>query len=198
MAENKKIHKSAAAPIKKAMNLNSNKSGGLYDPKNEHDACGLGFIANINGVKSHKIIQDGIRILENLEHRGATGADPLMGDGAGMLIQIPHELFHEECVKLGFTLPPANHYCVGFFFMPQTQSLRNTMKDLIESIALKFGCPLIGWRLVPTDNSCLSSDPDIMKSEPVHFQGFFERQNGICLPFKTNIELVFHISSSWV
>lgn len=179
MAENKKIHKSAVAPTKKAMYLNSNKSGGLYDPKNEHDACGLGFIANINGVKSHKIVQDGIRILENLEHRGATGADPLMGDGAGMLTQIPHELFHEECVKLGFTLPPANHYCVGFFFMPQTQSLRNTMKDLIESIALKFGCPLIGWRLVPTDNSCLSSDPDIMKSEPVHFQGFFERPNGI-------------------
>lgn len=179
MAEKKKIHKVAVTSTKKFMNLHSDKLGGLYDPKNEHDSCGLGFIANINGVKSHKIIQDGIRILENLEHRGATGADPLMGDGAGMLTQIPHKLLHEECVKLGFTLPPANNYCVGFFFMPQMQSLRNTMKDLIESIALKFGCPLIGWRLVPTDNSSLSSDPEIMKREPVHVQGFFSRPSGV-------------------
>ena len=75
---------------------------GLYDPANEHDACGLGFIANFKGKKSHKIVQDGIKILENLEHRGATGADPLMGDGAGMLVQIPHDFFLDECKKIGF------------------------------------------------------------------------------------------------
>ena len=79
-------------------------SSGLYEPRNEHDACGLGFIANIKGVKSHKIIEDGIQILENLEHRGATGADPLMGDGAGMLVQIPHGFFLDECKKIGFDI----------------------------------------------------------------------------------------------
>ena len=89
---------------------------GLYDPKHEHDACGLGFIANFKGKKSHKIIQDGIKILENLEHRGATGSDPLMGDGAGMLTQIPHKFFKEECKKIGFNIPEPGHYSVGFFF----------------------------------------------------------------------------------
>ena len=83
---------------------------GLYDPSFEHDACGLGFVANIKGVKSHKIIQDGIKILENLEHRGATGADPLVGDGAGMLLQIPHEFFENECKSLRFQLPNEGNY----------------------------------------------------------------------------------------
>ena len=88
-------------------------SDGLYDHRNEHDACGLGFIANIKGVKSHKIIENGIRILENLEHRGATGADPLMGDGAGILVQIPHHFMAEECAALGFGLPKAVDYSLG-------------------------------------------------------------------------------------
>ncbi len=96
-----------------------NSPGGLYDPRNEHDACGLGFIANIKGVKSHKIIEDGIRILENLEHRGATGADPLMGDGAGILVQIPHDLLAAECSAIGFELPTVGDYSLGYFFMPQ-------------------------------------------------------------------------------
>ena len=89
---------------------------GLYDPSFEHDACGLGFVANIKGVKSHKIIQDGIKILENLEHRGATGADPLVGDGAGMLLQIPHEFFENECKNLKFQLPNEGNYGIGVFF----------------------------------------------------------------------------------
>ena len=109
-------------------------SFGLYDPRNEHDACGLGFIANIKGVKSHKIIEDGVHILENLEHRGATGADPLMGDGAGMLVQIPHHFMTEECAALGFELPTALGYSLGYFFMPKDAILRSRIKVLIEKV----------------------------------------------------------------
>merc|ERR1711907_416639 len=96
-----------------------NEKEGLYDPRNEHDSCGLGFIANIKGRKSNDIIQKGIFILENLEHRGATGADPLVGDGAGMLLQIPHEFFENECKNLKFQLPNEGNYGIGVFFMPQ-------------------------------------------------------------------------------
>ena len=105
---------------------------GLYDPSFEHDACGLGFVANIKGVKSHKIIQDGIKILENLEHRGATGADPLVGDGAGMLLQIPHEFFENECKNLKFQLPNEGNYGIGVFFMPQDNQIVEKLTQIIE------------------------------------------------------------------
>ena len=145
---------------------------GLYDPANEHDACGLGFIANFKGKKSHKIVQDGIKILENLEHRGATGADPLMGDGAGMLVQIPHGFFLDECKKIGFDIPDAGQYSLGFFFIKYNIL---EIKEEIEKIAAAAGQPLIGWRSVPTDNSMLSQDPEILSAEPIHWQGFFAK-----------------------
>ncbi len=97
---------------------------GLYDPANEHDSCGVGFIADLNGRKSHQIVSDALKILANLEHRGAVGADPLAGDGAGVLIQIPHEFLKDECKKLGFTLPPPGRYAVGNIFMPRDERLR--------------------------------------------------------------------------
>ena len=152
---------------------------GLYDPKHEHDSCGLGFIANFKGKKSHKIIQDGIKILENLEHRGATGADPLMGDGAGMLTQIPHSFFSEECKKLGFTIPVSGQYSVGFFFTPRDEKIQKFVKAEIEKIAALSNQALLGWRSVPTDNSKLSQDPEILSAEPMHWQGFFKRPKGI-------------------
>src|SRR5690606_22347695 len=96
---------------------------GLFDPAFERDACGVGFIANLKGVKSHQVISDALKMLCNLEHRGAVGADPLAGDGAGMLIQIPHAFFKDECAKLGFKLPEAQHYAVGQLFMPQEERL---------------------------------------------------------------------------
>ena len=86
---------------------------GLYDPANEHDACGVGFVAHMKGVKSHQIVKDGLFMLENLTHRGAVGADPLMGDGAGILVQIPDRFFREEMAKQGVTLPKAGEYAVG-------------------------------------------------------------------------------------
>ena len=91
---------------------------GLYDPRNEKDACGIGFIVNINGEPSHEIITKGIQILINLTHRGACGCDPETGDGAGILIQIPDKFFRRECANLGFTLPPPGEYGVGMVFLP--------------------------------------------------------------------------------
>ena len=92
---------------------------GLFDPKREVDACGVGFIADLKGRASHKIISDALEILENLEHRGAVGADPLMGDGAGLLLQIPDGFLRDECAKLKLTLPKPGHYAVGHVFLPQ-------------------------------------------------------------------------------
>ncbi len=155
--------------------IGRNRPSGLYDPANEHDACGLGFIANMKGEKSHKIIEDGLRILENLEHRGATGADPLMGDGAGMLVQIPHDFFAAECPALGFELPEAGQYGVGYFFTDLDEEVIQRTRTVIEKCAADEGFPLIGWRDVPTDNSSLSQDPEIMAAEPIHLQAFFGR-----------------------
>ena len=164
-----------SGPVKKPAR---SAAAGLYDPANEHDACGLGFIANMKGKKSHKIIEDGIRILENLEHRGATGADPLMGDGAGMLVQIPHEFYVQECSILGFELPAVGDYGLGYFFMPRDETAQAKIKSIIERSANMEGLSVIGWRAVPVDNSMLSQDPEIQASEPSHWQCFFSRPDG--------------------
>ena len=100
------------------------EASGLFDPKREYDACGVGFIANLKGVASHQIVKDALYILENLEHRGAVGADPIAGDGAGLLIQIPHAFLDEECAQLKIKLPKPGHYAVGHLFMPQDERLR--------------------------------------------------------------------------
>ena len=146
---------------------------GLYDKKNEHDACGLGFIANIKGIKSHKIVSDGIKILENLEHRGATGADPLVGDGAGMLVQIPHEFFVKECKTINIDLPEEGNYSVGYFFIPKNKIFKEKIKKIITNTFNSYKHDFICWRNVPTDNSKLSKDPEILAAEPFHLQGFF-------------------------
>nr|MDJ0861262.1 hypothetical protein [Gammaproteobacteria bacterium] len=97
---------------------------GLYDPANEHDACGVGFVANIKGRKSHEIIRQGLCILENLTHRGAVGADPLAGDGAGILLQVPDSLLRAECAEQDISLPAAGDYGVGMLFLPQNPQTR--------------------------------------------------------------------------
>ena len=151
------------------------KREGLYDPRHEHDACGVGFIANMYGEKSHKIVQNGLQILENLEHRGAVGADPLMGDGAGMLVQIPHKLFVEECAKLGFELPQPGEYAVAHIFIPDNDELAAILENVVEESIRAEGQILLGWRDVPVDNSSLSTAPDIAASEPRHRQVFIGR-----------------------
>ena len=125
---------------------------GLYDPRNEHDACGVGFIVHIKGHKSHTIVRQGLDLLENLTHRGAVGADPCAGDGAGILLQIPDAFFQAECSKLGISLPAAGEYAVGMVFLPRNESDRTTCETLLTQFVAQEKATLLGWRDVPVDN----------------------------------------------
>ena len=128
---------------------------GLYDPDYEHDACGIGFLAHIKNCKSHDIIRRGLGILCNLRHRGAVGADPLAGDGSGILIQVPHAFLVEECERLGVALPAAGQYSVGMVFLPRDHGTRQACIDAFTNVIRNEGQVLLGWRDVPTDNSVL-------------------------------------------
>ncbi len=128
---------------------------GLYDPAHEHDACGIGFVASIRGQKSHDIVQKGIEVLINLAHRGACGCDPETGDGAGILIQIPHEFFARECACLGFRLPAAGAYAVGMTFLPVEKHQRLQCEGMIERIVREEGLAVLGWRDTPVDGSAI-------------------------------------------
>ena len=152
---------------------------GLFDPMREHDACGVGFIVDLKNRASHKIVSNGLDILENLEHRGAVGADPLMGDGAGIMVQIPHAFFVREMGKRGVTLPEPGHYAVAFIFMPQDADLRVKMEKVVEKVIEDEGQTVLGWRDVPHDNSSLSKAPEIVATEPYHRQVFIGRGPGI-------------------
>src|SRR5512144_824495 len=146
---------------------------GLYDPALDKDSCGVGFIADIKGRKSHQIIEDGLRILCNLEHRGAVGADPRMGDGAGILVQIPHKFFAKKTAELGFKLPAAGDYAVGYLFMPQDPNWRQIIRDIYAEVIAREKLTLLGWRDVPTDNSTLGQS--VKPTEPKHMQVFIGR-----------------------
>jgi glutamate synthase (NADPH) large chain len=146
---------------------------GLYDPRNEHDACGVGFVAHIRGVKSHSIVEQGLTILRNLTHRGAVGADPLAGDGAGLLIQIPDAFLREEMAKQGVTLPPIGQYGVGMVFLPREPASRLACEYEIERAIKDEGQLLLGWRDVPCDNSGLGES--VKRIEPVIRQVFIGR-----------------------
>ncbi len=149
---------------------------GLYDPKNEHDACGVGFVADLNGRASHRIVEDGLKILVNLTHRGAAGADPLAGDGAGILVQIPHDFLKVSCAAVGIALPERGHYAVGNLFMPRNAAQRIYCEQVVQRVVDAEGLKLLGWRDVPTDNSCLSDT--VIATEPVHRQVFIGRGPG--------------------
>ncbi|BAZ92483.1 glutamate synthase, large subunit [Thiohalobacter thiocyanaticus] len=146
---------------------------GLYDPENEHDACGVGFVANIKGRKSHAIVRQGLQILENLTHRGAVGADPKAGDGAGILMQIPDAFLRAECTELGFELPAAGEYGVGMIFLPRDARGRAECEALLEATLVEEGQNLLGWRDVPTDAGCLGES--VLPLEPVVRQIFIQR-----------------------
>jgi glutamate synthase (NADPH/NADH) large chain len=148
------------------------KKQGLYDPRNEHDACGVGFVAHMKGQKSHQIVKDGLFILENLTHRGAVGADPLMGDGAGILVQIPDRFFREEMALQGVILPKAGEYAVGYLFMPQDEAQIAHFKQVITDVVAEEGQTLLGFREVPVDNASLSKAEHIAATEPHHVQVF--------------------------
>ena len=128
---------------------------GMYRPENEHDACGLGFVANIEGQKSHDIVLKGIQILVNLTHRGACGCDPETGDGAGILIQIPHAFFERECASLGFTLPPPGEYGVGMVFLPVDPQDRILCEGIVEKTVREQGLTVLGWRDTPINGDTI-------------------------------------------
>ncbi|KQP81073.1 glutamate synthase large subunit [Methylobacterium sp. Leaf117] len=149
------------------------KAQGLYDPARESDACGVGFVADMHDRRTHAIVQQGLQILKNLDHRGAVGADPKMGDGCGILVQIPHAFFKAECEALGIALPEPGHYGVGQFFMPKDAEARSLVEDIVEKALADEGLPFLGWRDVPVDPSDLGVM--VRETEPCHRQIFIGR-----------------------
>src|SRR5262244_1616983 len=150
---------------------------GLYDPALDKDSCGVGFIADIKGRRSHKLIEDALAILCNLEHRGAVGADPRAVDDAGILVQIPHKFFAKKVDRLGFSLPKPGEYAVGALFMPRDPDWRQVIRDIYSQMIKREGMTLLDWREVPTDNSTLGES--VKPTEPVHLQVFIGRGNRI-------------------
>ena len=141
---------------------------GLYSPQYEHDACGVGFLANVDGTPTHAIIERGMEVLKNLLHRGATGADTNTGDGAGLLFQLPDKFFRRIAPELMFELPPAGQYGVGMFFLPRDEKLRVACCRLIEAVSEAEGLTFLAWRDVPIDSSVLGeqarqTEPSVMQ-----------------------------------
>ncbi len=153
---------------------------GLYETQYEHDACGIGAVVNINGARDHSILEYGKQILVNLTHRGAAGADETTGDGAGILFQIPHEFLATECDNLGFSLPEPLGYGVGMVFGPKDAELRTRCEGVLEEALAYYGMKTLGWRDVPTSNSCLGKIA--LAAEPVVRQVFVDGLRGEGVP----------------
>ncbi len=147
---------------------------GLYTPALEHDSCGIGCIANVNGSKTSQVVQDAIDMLENMEHRGGTGSDPETGDGAGIMIQNPHEFLVEKCKTLGFELPEQGHYGAGIIFFPTIKTVREECRAVLEKHAVEMGFEVLGYRPVPVDHTVPGSEA--RKVEPVIEQVFIKHK----------------------
>ncbi|MDH5541705.1 MAG: glutamate synthase large subunit [Nitrospinota bacterium] len=156
---------------------NQQKNIGLYDPRYEHDACGVGFIANLNGEQSHWIVRKGIEILENLEHRGAVGAEKNSGDGAGILVQMPHQFLKKECSSIGITLPEFSEYGAGIIFLPKKKDSREKIKEIFENCVKELGQEVLGWRDLPVNNSGLGKM--VRDVEPHMAQVFIKKSNDL-------------------
>ena len=150
---------------------------GLYDSRFEHDSCGVGFVCNIKGTKTNTIIRQGLEVLSHLAHRGATGADPKTGDGAGILIQIPHEFFAKACDKAKISLSAKGSYGTGLVFLPQNPAERKFCKDAFTDIVRKEGLALLGWRSVPVDDSEIGLTAK--QTQPVIEQVFISKDKDI-------------------
>jgi glutamate synthase (ferredoxin) len=146
---------------------------GLYDPQFEHDACGVGFVAHIKGHKSHRIVEQAIQVLKNLDHRGACGSEINTGDGAGILMQMPHAFNEEVCKKARITLPPPGHYGSGIIFLPRNPSIRRQVEQKFEQVVQAEGQHVLGWRTVPTSNGMLGETA--RSCEPFMRQVFIQR-----------------------
>ncbi|WP_313514157.1 glutamate synthase large subunit [Sphingobacterium sp.] len=150
---------------------------GLYNPAFEHDACGVGFVAHIKGQKSHQQVKDALTMLENMEHRGACGCDPESGDGAGIMIQLPHEFLWEECIELGIQLQEPGYYGVGMLFLPKEESMNRICRDVIAEAAKERGMELLGFRAVPVNREGIG--PTALGAEPEIVQFFISRPAGV-------------------
>src|SRR5262249_45114337 len=144
---------------------------GLYDPLLAKDSCGVGFIADIKGRKSHRIVEDALQILCNLAHRGAVGADPRAGDAPGTMVRIPHKFFARQAKEAGITLPAPGEYGIGALFMPRDAERRELVRKAFEQVATREGLSILGWRTdIPTNNSTLGVS--VKPTEPFHMQVF--------------------------
>ncbi len=150
---------------------------GLYDPRFEHDSCGVGFVVNIKGKKSHPIVQQALQVLRNLQHRGACGSEANTGDGAGILMQVPHAFLEQACREMKFNLPGPGEYGVGMVFLPPHPTERYKCEVLFEDIVATEGLRLLGWRTVPTEHSSLGQTA--IASEPIVRQVFIARPDGL-------------------
>ncbi|MCY4078373.1 MAG: hypothetical protein OXH04_23405, partial [Acidobacteria bacterium] len=146
---------------------------GLYDPRFEHDSCGVGFVVNIKGERSHKLVRQAFEVGLNLLHRGACGCEVNTGDGAGMLLQVPHKFLMRAAPAAGIELPGAGEYGVGMVFLPRDAAERGRIEDLFARVVAEEGQRLLGWRDVPTDSSALG--PTARRGEPVIRQVFIGR-----------------------
>jgi glutamate synthase (NADPH) large chain len=170
-----------AAPSASAEEIQALADQGLYSAAHEHDACGVGFVAHIKGAKAHAIVEQGLKILENLDHRGAVGADKLMGDGAGILIQIPDDFYRAEMATQGITLPPPGEYGVGMIFLPKEHASRLACEHELERAVKAEGQVPLGWRDVPVDRD-MPMSPAVRAKEPVIRQIFIGRGPDVIVP----------------
>ena len=164
-----------------AEDLAGHASQGLYSSSNEHDACGVGFVANIKGRASHALVQQALLILHNLDHRGAVGADPLCGDGAGILIQIPDAFYRDDLGRQGVELPPPGEYGVGMIFLPREHASRLACEQELERTVRAEGQMVLGWRDVPVDRD-MPMSPLVRGREPVIRQIFIGRGPDVMVP----------------
>ena len=148
---------------------------GLYDPQREHDACGVGFIVQLKGKRSHQIVLDGLTALANLEHRGASGSEANTGDGAGILIQVPDAFFRHELAAQGIRLPEAGHYGVGQLVLQSDELAARQVRAMFQTIVQEEGQHFLGWRVVPTDADAADVGPSARAVEPTMFQAFVGR-----------------------
>jgi glutamate synthase (NADPH/NADH) large chain len=157
--------------------MRENNQTGLYDSSFEHDSCGIGFVANLKGRKSHETVANALHMLERMEHRGACGCETNTGDGAGILLQLPHEFFMDECVKSGIKLPTFGEYGVGMVFFPRDEKLKEECRKILSRQAEKLGLAVLGYRVVPTDNSMIGDSAKAV--EPTVEQFFVKRPDSV-------------------
>ena len=161
---------------------------GLYDSRYEHDSCGVGFVVDVQGNKTHRIVEHGIRVLERLAHRGAVGADPKTGDGAGILIQIPHDFCLKTCEKAGIPLPGEGEYGTGLVFFPRIDEERLFCRNAVEEAIRTEGQMVLGWRPVPVDDSEIGEQA--RRTQPAIEQVFIGRGSENGLGFEAKLYVI--------